>query len=70
MFLSERNDEFALVEDERGARLALGFDGKANRGDLCRCGATAAANDSRSEISCVCGEFSEVLRRRMRERDP
>ena len=68
--LGDGDDDFALGEDERGARLALLLDG---RGDGCDLGgrrAAAAADHTGAEGACVRGELGEVLGRGVRVDDP
>ena len=65
--LGRPHDELALAHDESRARTALLVDGGADRCDLGRGRAAAAADDPGAELAGVRRELREVLGCRMRE---
>src|SRR5207248_4850175 len=66
LLLAECDDELALVEMERCPRLPFLLDSRADRRDLGRGCAAAAADDACAKVPRVRGELGEVLRCRMR----
>src|SRR5262249_56969246 len=66
LLLAERHCELALARLEARARPALLLDRGADRGDLDRGRAAAAADDAGAERSRMSGELGEVVRGGMR----